>query len=204
MSGTCIHVIGAGGHAKVVIDILRSRDCGSIDLYDDDETKQGTVTHGAEVRGNIAAASRLSPGEAAHLAIGANGERARVAQELAFVWVSAIHPQTWISPSATIADGAMVGALAAVQADASIAAHVIVNTGAIVEHDVAVGAFAHLAPGVKIGGGASIGEGTLLGIGATVLPNVRIGKWCRIGAGAVVLHDVPDHSTVVGIPGRVR
>ena len=204
MSVTPIHVIGAGGHAKVVIDILRSRGCGEIDLYDDDQSKHGMLTNGARVQGSIAATSQLPSGDRAHLAIGANSERARLAQDLAFDWVSAIHPQTWISPSARIADGAMVGALAAIQVDAHVAAHAIINTGAIVEHDVEVGAFAHIAPGAKIGGGASVGEGTLVGIGACVLPNIRIGKWCRIGAGAVVLSDVPDDSTVTGIPGRMR
>ena len=204
MSVTPIHVIGAGGHAKVVIDILRSRGCGEIDLYDDDRGKHGLLTNGSRVQDAIAAASQLPPGDRAHLAIGANGERARLAQGLTFRWVSAIHPQTWISPSAKIGDGAMVGALAAIQVDAHVAAHTIINTGAIVEHDVEIGAFAHIAPGAKIGGGASIGEGTLVGIGACILPNVRIGRWCRIGAGAVVLTDVPDDSTVTGIPGRLR
>jgi sugar O-acyltransferase (sialic acid O-acetyltransferase NeuD family) len=204
MSVTPIHVIGAGGHAKVVIDILRSRNWGEIDLYDDDESKHGMLTNGAPVQGPIAAASRLSSRDSAHLAIGANSERARLAQELMFRWSSAIHPQAWISPSALVAEGAMVGAFAAIQVEAKVADHVIVNTGAIVEHEVEIGPFAHIAPGAKLGGGAKVGEGTLVGIGACILPNVRIGKWCRIGAGAVVLSDVADNSTVTGIPGRVR
>ena len=51
-------------------------------------------------------------------------------------------------------------------------------------------------------GGVHIGEGTHIGIGAIVIEGIKIRKWCKIGAGSVVLEDIPDYSTAVGVPAK--
>jgi serine O-acetyltransferase len=49
----------------------------------------------------------------------------------------------------------------------------------------------------------TIGNGVVIGTGAKILGNIRVGDYVKVGAGSVVVHSVPDHSTVVGVPGRV-
>jgi acetyltransferase EpsM len=56
---------------------------------------------------------------------------------------------------------------------------------------------------VSVSGNVMIGEGTLIGSGAVILPNLKIGKWCKIGAGSVITKNIPDNSTVVGVPGVI-
>lgn len=78
----------------------------------------------------------------------------------------------------------------------------IVNTGASVDHDCKIGDFVHIAPHATVLGGVEIGEGTWVGAGAVIKQYLKIGANCMIGAGAVVIADVPDGTTVVGVPAR--
>ena len=77
------------------------------------------------------------------------------------------------------------------------------NTGASVDHECVLGDYVHIAPNATLCGQVKVGEGTMIGVGVSVVQCVTIGKWCKIGAGAVVLSDVPDGATVVGVPGRI-
>jgi sugar O-acyltransferase (sialic acid O-acetyltransferase NeuD family) len=98
--------------------------------------------------------------------------------------------------------GSQVLAGAVVNPGAEIGAGVIVNSAAVVEHDTHIGDFSHLAPGSVMGGGASVGQGVLLGSNATLLPGVSVASGCVIGAGAVVIKDICEAGTYVGVPAR--
>jgi sugar O-acyltransferase (sialic acid O-acetyltransferase NeuD family) len=115
---------------------------------------------------------------------------------------TAIHPCACLSPTATIAPGTYLGPMAIVHSRAVVSPHAIINSGAIVEHDCHIGENSHIAPGAVLGGSVRIGHDTLVGLGSRVLPGVKIGDACTIGAGAVVISDVPDGKTVVGVPAR--
>lgn len=198
-----IYVIGAGGHAKVVLSALSATGFVVDGLFDDDPQKQGMKVLGIEVVGTLADAKAISPQQGV-LAIGDNCIRRRLAHEFSgWEWITIVHPQAYVHPSARIGPGTVVFAGAVVQPDTCIGAHVIINTGATVDHDCEIGDFAHLAPGVHLGGGVAVGEGTLLGIGAVVIPNLRIGEWSVVGAGTVVIRDLPSGAKVAGVPARV-
>ena len=140
-----------------------------------------------------------------HVAIGDNAARQRKLADLRTLTrdpATIIHPTAWISPSARVGHGCFIGPRAMVNAHADIADGAIVNTGAIVEHHCRVGVCAHVAPGSVMGGGCAIGELALVGLGSRLLPKVRVGRGAIVGAGAVVLGDVPDVATVVGVPAR--
>jgi sugar O-acyltransferase (sialic acid O-acetyltransferase NeuD family) len=119
-------------------------------------------------------------------------------------WATVIHATAWVSPSAVVEAGAVILAGAVVNAGAVVGAHAIVNSRVVVEHDVHVGAATHLAPGVVVGGGARIGVGTMVGLGAVIRDHVTVGRHVTIGMGAVVVGDVADGRTVLGVPARVR
>lgn len=204
-----IVILGAGGHGRVVLDILlqaaRTRVVGFLDNNAD---IRGRRIDGVPVLGLI---DELDAIAAAHdadgvvIAIGDNGVRRGLARQVdacGLPLVNAIHP------SATIARNAMLGRNVVVAAGAVVCAHcqigdsAILNTGCIVDYQTMIGEGCHICPGVRIGGRAKIESGAFIGIGATVIPNITIGCESIIGAGSVVIDDVRSMATVVGVPAR--
>ena len=96
-----------------------------------------------------------------------------------------IHPSAVISPSTRIGPGTIVMAGCVIQADVEIGNHVIINTGATVDHDCRIGDFAHIAPGVHLCGAVEVGEGALVGVGACAVPHAVIASWSLVKAGTV-------------------
>ena len=195
-----IVVIGAGGHAKVVIATVRAAGGDVVAAYDDDESRWGQRILGVAIKGPV------SPGEIgsapAIIAIGSNRARQSVAERLNARWITACHPSAIVHPSASLGSGAVVFAGCVVQPDATIGAHAILNTASSVDHDCILGDFVHIGPGVRLCGGVTLDEGVLLGVGAKIAPNVEIGPWSTAGAGAVCVVDVEGGATVVGVPAR--
>ena len=195
-----IEIIGAGGHAKVVVATLLERGVPVARAY-------SREPHGA---GAALLAVPISHGEPSRvergvIAVGDNRARQMLAQRVtAGRWETVVHPRAYVHASATLGAGVVVFAGAVVQPDAVIGDHVILNTGATIDHDCRVEAFAHVAPGAHLAGGVTVGEGALVGIGSAVAPGRSIGAWARVGAGAAVLRDVAAGTTVVGVPARAR
>ncbi len=204
--------LGAGGHAKVVIEILRSH--GSyelIGLLDPNPELQDRSVLGVPVLGDDDLLPALKREGIRHFfvglgSIGDTGPRQRLF-ELALQYqmkpVNIIHPQAVISPSAVLGEGVTVMAGAVINACARLGVNVIVNTGAIVEHDCIVGDHVHIATGAQLASTVRVGKGAHIGADATVLQCVHIGESALVGAGAVVIRDVPPGVTVVGCPARV-
>jgi len=192
-------VIGAGGHAKVVISTLTARGFSIAGVLDDDDTKWGMDAQGTRV-------SRIERerGGSGIIGIGDNAQRRDMARALSFEWRTVVHPSAFVHPSAKLGRGTVVFAGAVVQPDAVIGDHVIVNTGATVDHDCIIDDYAHLAPGVHLAGSVHVGEGAFLGIGSVAIAGVRIGRWSTLGAGAVAIRDLADGVVAVGVPARAR
>jgi sugar O-acyltransferase (sialic acid O-acetyltransferase NeuD family) len=199
-------ILGAGGHAKVVLDAVRLVwPDACIEVRDDDPNKRGCQLLGFTVIVPIGELVTLPADN--HVAIGDNEVRKRVAQGLLACGKrlrTVTHPRATVSSAASVGDGVFLAAAAIVAPDAEIGAGVIVNHGAVVDHDCRVGAWTHVAPRAVLGGGVTVGEGCLIGGGAVVLPGVRIGNEATIGAGAVVARNVPPGTIVVGVPARER
>jgi sugar O-acyltransferase (sialic acid O-acetyltransferase NeuD family) len=197
-------VYGAGGHAQVVIDVLRARGIQVRRQYNDMLTNQHPASENVHpgIRA-VGPGARLPTDLPMVMAVGRNGERAELVSMLTARFAQAVHPSALIAESARVGEGSVVLHGAIVQPNARIGDHVLINTAASVDHDCMVDDFAHVSPHATLCGHVEVGEGTHIGAGAVVIPKVRIGRWCRIGAGAVVLSDVPDHSTAVGNPARI-
>jgi sugar O-acyltransferase (sialic acid O-acetyltransferase NeuD family) len=200
---TAVTVIGAGGHARVVVGTLLACGYEIAAIVDDDPRKVGSSILDLPVLAGGTAHLGSAP-RAAVLAVGNNHARQALALRLPHLcWVRAVHPHSFVHASATIGPGSVVLAGAVVQPEARIGAHAIINTGATVDHDCTVGDYAHLAPGVHLCGEVEVGEGALLGVGAVVCPRVRLGAWSTLGAGASLIVDLPEGRTAAGVPARL-
>lgn len=203
--------LGAGGHARVVMDILQLLDTNVHALLDPDPTLHGRSVLGVPVvGGDDLLPSLVEDGyRLAFIGLGSSGDtgpRSRLYQLVrshGLDVVDAVHPEACISLSASLGPGVTVMAGAIVNAAARLGENVIVNTGAIVEHDCVLGDHVHIATGATLGGGVVVGEGTHVGLGASVSPGVKIGHNSIVGAGAVVVDDVEDLVVVAGVPARV-
>jgi sugar O-acyltransferase (sialic acid O-acetyltransferase NeuD family) len=194
-------VLGAGGHARVVVATLRAAGHHVAGIFDDDVATWGSMLFGVRIGADLKAAAATGlPGV---IAIGDNARRAAVAAQLNMTWASAIHPRAHVEDDVVIGPGTVVFAGAVIQPGTVLGAHVIANTGCSIDHDCKVADFAHIAPGARLGGGVTIGTGTLIGIGSCVLPCQHVGEQCTVGGGAAVVAAVPDHSTVAGVPARM-
>lgn len=192
-------IIGAGGHAKVVISALVALHQEIVGVFDDNEHLWNKRVQGVQISGPISNL-KAREGSQAVIAIGDNKIRRRVALEMDLPWITVQHPTSVISPTAHVWPGAVIMAGAIIQPDSQVGQHSIVNTAAVIEHDCEIGAFVHVGPGVKLAGGVCVEEDVFLGLGACVLPRVRVGAGSTVGAGAVVVRDVQPGSTVVGVP----
>jgi sugar O-acyltransferase (sialic acid O-acetyltransferase NeuD family) len=204
--------VGAGGHAKVVLEILRLQgQYEPVGLLDPRHELWGTEVLGVPVLGGDTLLGKLYRDGIRHVFIGVGsvgdtGIRRRLydaSQRLGFTPVRAIHPRAVVAPSARIGEGATVMACAVVNADAVLGHNVIVNTGAIVEHDCVIGDHVHVATGARLAGGVSVGDGAHIGVGAAVREYVRIGHHAVVGAGSAVVRDVPERVVVGGAPARI-
>lgn len=199
-----VAVIGAGGHAKVVISTLEAAGRVVAAVFDDDPRHEDNEIAGVKVTVPVPAAAALRKrGLEVILAVGENRARAAVAERLEGAWWTvALHPSAMLDRRAVIQGGSLVCAGVVIQPTAQIGAHAIVNTGAIIEHDCELGAFCHVAPGAVLTGAARLGTGVLIGAASTILPGRVVGSWSIVGAGSVVTRDVAAAQTVVGVPAH--
>ncbi len=196
-----VAVLGAGGHAKVVIATLRAAGGTVAAIFDDDPATWGREVLGIRVVGGLELLAKHA--RRAVIAVGSNAARENIASKLPYTeWVTVVHPSAVIAEGVQLGAGTVVFAGAIIQPDAVLGQHVILNTGASIDHDCQIGDFVHLAPGVRLAGDVTVERGAFLGIGSAVIPGRRIGAGATVGAGGVVISDVEAGATVLGIPAR--
>jgi sugar O-acyltransferase (sialic acid O-acetyltransferase NeuD family) len=201
-------IFGAGGHGRVVLDILLSaRRYRPVGFLDSNPSLHGRRTDGLPILGGLAALPGLAAQgiTSATIAIGDNGIRRSIADETegaGFELINAIHPSANLAHNVSLGRNVTIAAGALVCAHCQIGDSAILNTGCIIDHETMVGTAAHVCPGARIAGRVTIESGAFVGIGATLLQCLRIGHDAIIGGGAVVTRDVEPMTTVVGVPAR--
>lgn len=191
-----ITLYGAGGHCKVVIDILKTNDLKVDSVVDDSPDGDKFMDIPLSVPGRKFAKAIITIGNCA--------VRKSIAEKISVnTYLTAIHPSAIISRDVTVGEGTVIVHGAIVQAAAKIGRHCILNTKSSVGHDVVINDFVHVASGATICGGAEVGEGTWIGAGSVIKQGIHIGKNCMIGAGSVVVKDIPDNVVAFGNPCKV-
>lgn len=174
---------GAGGHAKVILEILEARRVRVDGFFDDRDQKNDLFGYPVQRFSDNAVIDQLL------LAIGNNRVRKELATRIVVNYARATHPSAIVSERAKIGEGSVVMAGSVVNTSTSVGRHCIVNVNAIVDHDCVLSDFVHVAPGACLCGGVTVGEGTWIGAGAVIQPGIKIGSWLKIEPGAIVLED---------------
>lgn len=202
-------ILGAGGHAKVLIDSLRLQSIDLLGITDSDHNKKGQLLLNVPVMGGDEEVMAY-PVETTHLVNGVGSVRVNPRRRQLFEqfknkgyrFASVVHPSAIIAADVVLSEGAQIMAGAVVQAGCHIGINTVINTGSVVDHDCHIGDHSHIASGATLSGGVSVGENAHVGTGATVIQGIKIGRDSIVAAGAVVIRDVPDGAVVAGVPAK--
>lgn len=192
-------VVGAGGHAKVVIEAARRAGLVVVGAIGDPRK-----TDSVSCVPVYAAPDGIDADEFI-VAVGDNRARAEL---YAAYLARGLNPATIVHPTAVIAEfvslgaGVFIAAGAIVNTEAVIGDNAILNTGCSVDHDCVIGDHAHIGPMSGLCGAVRIGTGALVGIGCSLIPGVSVGDWSILGAGSVVVDDLCDDTVFAGVPAR--
>lgn len=203
MSKKRIAIIGAGGFGREVYSFLdKEFECiGFIDFQKEGSALPKPILGHEE---NIEELIEKHNFSDCALTIGDMSNRAAIYErinEFSIEFPQIIHSSV-VSTSTDIGNGTVIYPGVVIMNDCNIGSFSLINSGVTIGHDVVIGDFCNINPGVNLAGRILIGERTLIGIGATVKENITIGNNCVIGAGSVVLKDVPDNTTVYGVPAK--
>lgn len=203
-----IVVIGGGGHASVLISVLRK--CGYDILGYTDNLDRKSVL-GTPYLGNDGILREVIAQNArCNAAIGVGKvdslpTRKFLQDEIAqlgFTFPPICAPSAIISESVSMGAGTVVLDGVVINCGTVIGEACILNTSCAVEHDCKIGENVHVAPGAIVCGGTSVGNNCMIGAGATVIHSIHICDGCMIGAGAIITSDITSSGTYVGNPAR--
>lgn len=197
-------IIGAGGHARVIADIIKKSNDEIIGFLDDNVEIQGrTIFDDKKVLGDTSEKSVKKYSDCYFIiGIGSNRIRRIISEKYSNIkWYTAIHPSSIIGSDVSIKEGTAVMAGTVINTGTVVGKHCIVNTCSSLDHDNILEDYVHISPGSHLAGTVRISEGTWICAGVTIINNITIGKNNIIGAGATVIKNIEEeNSTFVGIP----
>ena len=197
-------IFGAGGHARVIADIIKKSGDEIVGFLDDNADIQGkTIFDSKIVLGDTSEESVKKYVDCYFIiGIGSNRVRKIISEKYSNLkWYTAIHPSSIIGSDVSIKEGTVIMAGTVINTGTVVGKHCIVNTSSSLEHDNILEDYVHISPGSHLAGTVRISEGTWICAGVTIINNITIGKNNIIGAGATVIKNIEEeNSTFVGIP----
>jgi UDP-perosamine 4-acetyltransferase len=203
-------LLGAGGHASVVLALLRELQCEVLGVSDPKLMAQSvTEWQGLPVFDDATVLANHSS-STVFLANGVGFvQRPDPRQgvfntyaEVGYVFPALVHPFSWVAPDVLLEEGVQIMAGAVVQPGTQLGANTLVNTGARIDHGCHIGPHSHVACGAVLCGNVQLGSHTFIGAGAVVIQGISLGTQCTVGAGSVVLQSQASHQRLVGSPAR--
>lgn len=202
-------ILGAGGHAKVLIEALLQSGNLIAGIVDPDPKLAGVEIFGVPVLGGDDVVNDLPPSEIQLVnglgSVGLPFKRQQIFERfkgMGYKFATVVHPSAVVASDVELGEGVQIMAGVVIQPGCRIGINSIINTSASVDHDCIVGDHVHISPGVTLSGGVSVEAGSHIGTGATVIQGISIGSGCLIAAGAVVIKDIADGAMVRGVPAR--
>ena len=207
-----IIIIGSGGHAKVVADIILARekelneDLKIIGFLDDNfKNLKNDNIFNIPILGDLNNIDNFSKNEDYFfiIAIGSNEVRKKISEKYKDLnYYTAIHPRSIISREVTIGSGTVIMANVVINPNSTIGKHCILNTSSVIEHDNKLGDYVHISPNTTLCGGVNIEDNSWIGAGSVVRQQIHIGKDVLVGANSVVVKNIEDDCIVVGNPAK--
>ncbi len=189
-------IYGASGHGKVIADIAKRNGYRDIVFFDDDPDKK--ELDGYQVMHEF-------PDDDYDLIVGIGDNRTRqmISERTNKELVTLIHPDSSIGENVSIGQGTVVMAGAVINSGTVIGRGVIINTCASVDHDNRIGDYCHISVNAHAAGTVHIGKRCFIGMGSNIINNITICDDVLLGAGAVVIDDIMEEGTYVGVPARL-
>ncbi len=206
-----ILIIGASGHAKVIIDIIEKE--GKYEIFGliDSFKNKGDSIFNYKILGTEKDLPKLFKDHddivGGIVAIGDNYTRMKIYLDISskiknFNFINAIHPSSVVCRNVTIEKGSVIMPGAVISSDVKIGKQCIVNTNSTVNHDCIIEDFVSIAPGATLAGGVKVGKCTAISLGANVLEMINIGKHTIIGAGSLVNKNIGSYKKAYGLPAK--
>lgn len=203
---TNLAILGASGHSKVIAEVALSSGWNSVEFYDDAFPAK-TLIDDFSIQGGLQILlDKSNSYDGFHVAIGDNRTRLTILNQLLDLGLpcpNIIAPSSVVSQSVSMGAGISIMANVVVNANTTLGDGVILNTSCSVDHDCTISVGAHISPGANLAGNVAVGICSWVGIGSSVIQNRVIGDGSVIGAGAVVISDIPNNVTAVGIPSKI-
>jgi len=201
-------LLGAQGHAKVVLDVLHECGFEVIGFIAREAGERGAL-EGVASLGDERALERHAPGKVLLAngvgTVGPTARRRALFERMrarGYRFATLVHPRASVARSAVLGEGAQIMAGAVLQPDVRVGVDTIINTSASIDHDCLIGEHVHIAPGVTLSGAVRVGDRTHIGTGAAVIQGVSIGEDAFVAAGAVVTANVQPRHRVQGVPAK--
>lgn len=197
-------IIGTGGHAKVIVDIIEKSGDNIVGFLDQNRSL-GEQVLGYRVIGSETEDLSCYQKDNTFfvIGIGDNEKRKNLAESLNLSWYTAIHPTCCIAKEVEIGDGTVIMANAVINPATAIGKHCIINTSASVDHDNVIHDYVHISPNAALAGKVEVGECSHIGVGASVIDRTMICENVTVGAGAVVVKDIVKSGVYVGVPAKL-
>ncbi len=203
-------IVGAGGLGREALTILEAanqdkKQFNILGFIESDRNRIGEGVAEVPILGDDSWLAKHSSVEAV-CGVGFPRPRKNVVLRLLAAgtcFLTIIHPDVRIPRNVSLGNGSIVMAGTVFSANAIIGSQTILYLNCSIPHDVVIGDFCLIASGVALGGGVEIGEGVELGTNSSVIPFKKVGSWSVVGAASVVIQDLPEHVTAVGVPCRI-